>query len=1153
MSIWRLILASLFYHRRVNLAVALGVCAATAVLTGALLVGDSMRGSLRDLALDRLGRVEYALVTPRFFRSRLADDLQPALGQLGTVVPVVLLRGTLENPDQRRRANRVAVIGCTKDFWLLDHRPHVKSHAVRYPFKHPGNDEIVLNQTAADELGLVTGGEVLLRFSKPANVPADSPLGRKTETSIARRLRVKAVVPAAGIRHFDLNFTQQATANAFVGLGTVQEMLGQAARVNALLVAPAFENGPQPLDDTLREFLRPTLDDYGLTVKRVPKTHAGKAVIDYFDITSDQMVIPPTLEQAITAGLKNHAPQPALTYLANSIIAADEKPKSQIPYSTVTAIDANDALGPYARDIDGKPVGRLADDEIVLTSWVREDMAANEVSVKPGDSIKITFFEPESTHGRINERSHTFRLRAIVPLAKPGEPPLATNDPDLTPTVPGVSDQASIRNWNAPFPFDSKRIRRSDDEYWKDHRTTPKAYISLAAGRRLWGSRFGQTTSIRVPPAEGISVESISDKIVSRIDPESAGFVFRPVREQALAASAGTTPFEGLFLGFSLFIIAAALMMVALLFRLGIEQRASEVGLLFAVGWSRRKTIALLTAEGTIVAGVGALLGIAAGIGYAALMLAGLKTWWLDAIRTPFLSLHVTPVSLAIGYVAGLVVSLLAIVWTLWRTRNQSICNLLANRPDDASGLASRASSRWRAKVAVVFVVLAIGLGIYSQRLSGEAQALAFFGAGALVLTAALVAIGGVLRAGGGGSLAMAGKAPLAMLAVRNAARNPGRSTLTIGLVASATFLIVAISAFRQRPTDEGAGGFTLLAQTDQPVFHDPADDYGREQLGFSDEQTATLRGATIVPLRVREGDDASCLNLYQPRQPRVIGAPVEGLRDYLFAWAELSDDAPAAAKTNPWEVLSQPPDHVPSEPTIPVVLDHATATYSMHLRLGEKFDLESDRGGILRCQIVGLLKNSIFQGSILMADSTFRREFPEQSGFRMFLVRTPKERTDAVATTLEDALGDYGFDAQRTDEYLAALLAVQNTYLSTFQSLGALGLLLGTFGLATVQLRSVFERRGELALLGAVGFRRGRLARLVFYENATLLVGGLVIGIAAAGVAAVPPLVARGGDVPWIGLAGMLLVIVITGLATGLVAVRATLRAPILAALRGE
>ena len=63
---------SLAYHWRVHIAVVLGVVAGTAALTGALLVGDSMRGSLRDAALDRLGWVDHALVAPRFFRAALA-------------------------------------------------------------------------------------------------------------------------------------------------------------------------------------------------------------------------------------------------------------------------------------------------------------------------------------------------------------------------------------------------------------------------------------------------------------------------------------------------------------------------------------------------------------------------------------------------------------------------------------------------------------------------------------------------------------------------------------------------------------------------------------------------------------------------------------------------------------------------------------------------------------------------------------------------------------------------------------------------------------------------------------------------------------------------------------------------------------------------
>jgi len=129
----------------------------------------------------------------------------------------------------------------------------------------------------------------------------------------------------------------------------------------------------------------------------------------------------------------------------------------------------------------------------------------------------------------------------------------------------------------------------------------------------------------------------------------------------------------------------------------------------------------------------------------------------------------------------------------------------------------------------------------------------------------------------------------------------------------------------------------------------------------------------------------------------------------------------------------------------------------------------------------------------------------------------------------------------------------VQNTYLSTFQSLGALGLLLGTIGLAVVQLRSVLERRGELALMRAAGFPPGRLVRMVVSENAVLLLGGLAVGIVAAAVALTPFWLPQGGGVPWAALAGLLAAIVVAGLVAGWLATRSAVGSPLLPALRGD
>jgi ABC-type antimicrobial peptide transport system permease subunit len=206
-----------------------------------------------------------------------------------------------------------------------------------------------------------------------------------------------------------------------------------------------------------------------------------------------------------------------------------------------------------------------------------------------------------------------------------------------------------------------------------------------------------------------------------------------------------------------------------------------------------------------------------------------------------------------------------------------------------------------------------------------------------------------------------------------------------------------------------------------------------------------------------------------------------------------------------------------------------------------------------VRFRIAGLLANSVLQGSLLIGEADFERLFPQTSGYRSFLIRTPPRQAQAVAAALEDRLSDEGFDTTDARQRLAELLAVQNTYISTFQSLGALGLVLGTFGLAAVQLRSVFERRKELALMRAAGFRRRRLGGLVLLENVLLLAGGLAVGTIAALVVVLPQMLLGGARVPLADLAVMLAVVVVAGMATGLLAVRATLRAPLVAALRGE
>ncbi len=214
---------------------------------------------------------------------------------------------------------------------------------------------------------------------------------------------------------------------------------------------------------------------------------------------------------------------------------------------------------------------------------------------------------------------------------------------------------------------------------------------------------------------------------------------------------------------------------------------------------------------------------------------------------------------------------------------------------------------------------------------------------------------------------------------------------------------------------------------------------------------------------------------------------------------------------------------------------------------------MTDDLGRPVQLEIVGLLQNSIFQGDVLIGERMFLAHFPDTSGYRFFLVDTDGVAADRVRQVLESRLSDFGFDAETSADRLAGFFAVQNTYLSTFQSLGGLGLLLGTLGLATVQLRSVLERRGELALLRAAGFRRALVARLVMIENSLVLLAGLAVGVLAALVAVLPHWLGGGASVPWLSLMLTLALVLGVGLLAGLAAVRATLRAELLPALREE
>jgi hypothetical protein len=156
------------------------------------------------------------------------------------------------------------------------------------------------------------------------------------------------------------------------------------------------------------------------------------------------------------------------------------------------------------------------------------------------------------------------------------DPPWA--DRTLMPDFPGIENAEKASDWDAGFPLVHK-IRPQDEEYWKNYRGTPKAFVSLAAGQKLWGNRFGDLTAIRFPVPASVEPGKFRDmletNLVRALNPADFGLRFEAVRAQAMNGAEQSQDFGQLFLGFSIFLVVAALLLMALLFQFGLEQRVT--------------------------------------------------------------------------------------------------------------------------------------------------------------------------------------------------------------------------------------------------------------------------------------------------------------------------------------------------------------------------------------------------------------------------------------------------------------------------------------------------------------------------------------------------------------------------------------------------
>ena len=1141
MVVRALVRRNLGHYWRTNLAVVGGVAVAVAVLAGALLVGTSVRSSLRALALERLGAIDRVVTTGRFVSEDTAGALLAADGMAAhfpSVVPMVAVEGFVTHQASGRRASGVQVYGVDDRFWTFHGRDPAGLALDR--------NGAFVSDGLAGELRVELEDALLVRVEKPSAVPISSLHGRRDDVGRTLRLGVTRVLAAADLGEFSFRPAQGLARSVFVPLSRLQAELETEGQVNTLLLggvsaaAAAADDG----DDAERQEIAEaavrataTLADLGLRVRALPEQ--GTVAVE-----SDAGLLTDATVEAVesVAAARGLATEPILSYLANELRIGDRI----TPYSVVTGRD-------LARLDAPATAGGAATQPppVILNQWAADDLEAG-----PGDSLTIEYYLWED-EGALTTHEAELRVAGVVPIEG------AAADPDLTPDYPGITEATDVIDWDPPFPVDLGLIRPVDETYWDDYRTTPKAFIPLSAGQQLWASRWGQVTSVRLTPADGgaagldAAASEVEDALRAGLDPLALGLVVYPARTLALEASAGATDFGLYFIYFSFFLVVSALLLASLFFRLGVEQRLRELGLLRATGWTPHAIRRLFLSEALVLSAAGSAIGVAGAVAYAWLIMLGFRTLWIDAVGTTRLALDPSPATLAAGAAGGILAALLSIAWTLRALSPATPRSLLTGGVAEVTGVPKidEAGAGVRRAGWVALALGGAGLALIGAAALGViGNTAGFFGGGMSLLLASLALAWAWI--GGRPAGQARGRQSLSQVGYRNAAYRPGRSVLCIALIAFAVFIIVAVDAFRRDgeadATDRGSGtgGYTLLAESLLPIVHDPSNAAGQAELFIDDlfGDGEALAGVSIARFRLRPGEDASCLNLYQAKDPRVLAPTAEFLEERRFTFGATAAETPEE-EANPWLLL----DRTFEDGAIPAIADATSLAYALHLGIGDDFVLNRDTDRPVTLRIVAALADSVFQGELLIGEANFERVFPDYDGYRVFLIDAPPDRMEEVSAALEDRLADFGFDAVSAAERLASFHQVENTYLATFQTLGGLGLILGTFGLGAILLRNVLERRRELALMRAVGYNARHLSLMVLAENAFLLFPGLLAGTACAIVAIAPAWLERGGAIPVVSLAVLLIVVIAAGLTSSVAATVAAARSPLLGSLRTE
>ena len=1035
MGILSLILRSLKHYKLSNLATAAGVAITTSVICGALIVGDSINYSLFQILDYRLGKTTHSITAgERIFTQNIAKklDLNPEI----KASPILFTNGNISQQGTGLAVNNISIYGLQNSFGYF-----YNCNDNLFDISH---GEALLSKNLADKLSISVGDFILVRLRNIGTIPSNTPFVSQENQIISRRIKIAGIVDKNKAANFNLNASQISPYNLFVNIDWLNRVLELENSANIIITELENTIPIETLNDELHNYI--SIHDLNIQISLCETTN------NYL-LTSERVFI----DSYLSGQINSLVPEAQLffSYFVNRFVHNNQS----TPYSFICAADSKKI--------------KLNKNEIIINQWLADDL---QISI--GDTLFIEYFQIGLLR-EMYENKHLFIVSGIISMED------SYAHKNLMPNIPGLSDAGNCRDWNTGVPIDLQSIRQKDEEYWETYKGTPKAFISLETGQDLWENRFGNLTTIAIP-SDIYSKKEINKIIQENIDLSRLEFRINELRKYGELAAKNGEDFSSLFAGLGMFIIFSGLLLTVLMLNLNLKRRESQIKLYYSSGFSQKLIRKIILGEFFVIATIGALIGVIISLFYSKLIMIGLNQVWNDIVRTDILDLHFSYSSIIVGFISGGVLSIIVGYFGI----KSNIYKL--NPAKKHINIKPLSKNKLFKKIAIIPVLLSFSLFIFLIIFKHFDEIFIWFIAGLAFLVSVLTIVIAHIYSD---NLVPDTKTSVLRLSLRNLKRNPSRSLIIIVLLSLGSFIILTTAANRKEISmdysdyQSGTGGFLFFAETSIPIFRNLNEKDAKSELSIPDNLEF------VQFLSVYE-DDASCLNLNQVANPRILAANPKKLEN-RFSFVNFYDNANSKS---PWMQLNDNLNGL-----IPAIADQTVIRWGLGKSVGDTLFYQNSAGEEIKLILIAGLANSIFQGNVIISEENFKKHFPKMSGTNVFLIDSENKNTTQVEEDLSLIFRDYGWEMTPTNIKLTEFNSVENTYLQIFILLGALGVLLGISGLAIVLIKSLIERKSELALFSSMGFSIKIISSIYITEYIILLIAGILIGSFSAIIAGFP------------------------------------------------